>query len=139
MSLDRTRIATGATLAALGVLAALALSAGGDEPSTTAAPAAAPTPEVRTEIIRRTVHVKSKSGSSASAGASRPTASPAQAAAPAGAPAPRAAAPVRSDDSGHRGDDDHSDDDGSHGDDEDDDDGHGRGGDDDGGDGGEHD
>ena len=64
MSLNRTRIATGVTLAALGVLAALALSAGGDEPSTTAAPAAAPTPEVRTEIIRRTVRVKSKSGSS---------------------------------------------------------------------------
>ena len=54
MSLSRTTIATAATIAALGVLAAVALASGGEEP-TTAAPAPAaetdPPVEVRTQVM----------------------------------------------------------------------------------------
>lgn len=124
MSLNRTRIATGCTIAALGLLAVVALNAGGDEPSASA-PAAAPTPEVRTEIVRRTVHVKSKRRAPASAGSSA-QAPGRTAAAPASTPASRVATPSRSGDD--RSEDEHH---GQNGDDEDR--GHDEGEDDDGG------
>jgi hypothetical protein len=54
MSINRVSIATGGTLAALGLLTAVALSAGSAKPSA-GQPSAAPTPEVRTETVRRTV------------------------------------------------------------------------------------
>jgi hypothetical protein len=52
MSANRTSIATGATLAALGVLAAVAIGAGGGSQAP-AETAAAQRPEIRTETIRR--------------------------------------------------------------------------------------
>jgi hypothetical protein len=106
MPVNRTTVATGITLAALGGLTAVAMSAGGK--TTSQQPAAAPAAEVRTETVHRTVRVHRKQRS-------RPTPSVA-------APAPRPAAPAPrayedDDHSGHgRG--------GHHG-------GHGHGGDDD--------
>jgi hypothetical protein len=114
MPFNRTRIAAASTLAALGVLAAVALSAGG-KPSP-AQPAATPKPEVRTEVIRRTVHVSRKHSKSAPgparASSVRPTAPAAQprAAAPATpARAPSAASYDGDDRSGHGGGEDHDD------------------------------
>ncbi|HEV2062163.1 MAG TPA: hypothetical protein VGR12_04855, partial [Solirubrobacteraceae bacterium] len=57
MSLNRSQIAAGATLVALGGLAAVALVAGGGQHESSAA-AAAPPAEVRTEIVRRTIRVR---------------------------------------------------------------------------------
>lgn len=141
MPSTRFKIGAAATLAALGLLAAVALASGGRETSQQSA--AAPAPEVRTEVVRQTVHrsapVPAQSGS-----------------APATAPAAatQASPPVRSraDRSGRRSGDDAADhpedrddsadhredrgddrpereDDGDAGDDEDDEDdgGHGRG------------
>jgi uncharacterized membrane protein YgcG len=59
MRFTRQSIAAAATIVALGVLAAVALASGGSEPITTApAPTAEtdPSPQVRTEVVRRTVH-----------------------------------------------------------------------------------
>ena len=61
MSLNRTAIAAAGTLLALAVLAFFALRAGGAEPPTTAA-ATAGKPEVRREVVRRTVHVRRPRG-----------------------------------------------------------------------------
>jgi hypothetical protein len=59
MRFTRNTIAAAATIVALGVLAAVALASVGG-PSTTTAPAPSaetdPPPEVRTEVVRRTVH-----------------------------------------------------------------------------------
>jgi hypothetical protein len=59
MRFTRNTIAAAATIVALGVLAAVALASGGS-PGTTTAPAPTaetdPPPQVRTEVVRRTVH-----------------------------------------------------------------------------------
>jgi len=73
MSLSRTTIATAATIAALGILATVALAAGGEEPATTApAPTAETDPpvEVRTQVIRRTIHKRPKAAAAASSSSS---------------------------------------------------------------------
>jgi hypothetical protein len=155
MSLSRTTIATVATIAALGVLAAVALASGGEEP-TAAAPAPTaetdPPVEVRTQVVRRTIHKRPKAATSGVRAASssggddgtldqgpgdRPRI-PVAAAPPAAAPAPATSGPGPSGPSGghhddfdddHHGDDDDDFDDDHHGDDDhgDDDSGHGRG------------
>jgi hypothetical protein len=58
MRFTRTSIAAAATIAALGILAAVALASGGSESTSAPAPAAETDPpaQVRTETIRRTVH-----------------------------------------------------------------------------------
>jgi len=58
MRFSRTSIAAAATIAALGILAAVALASGGEQPTTAPAPAAETDPpaQVRTETVRRTVH-----------------------------------------------------------------------------------
>lgn len=85
MSFNRTWIATGGTLAGLGVLAAVALGAGGGEPSPTTS-ATSPAPEVRTETIQRTARVPPKAPAqgrtaapAATAGSSRAATAPAAA------------------------------------------------------------
>ena len=88
MPINRTTVATGVTLAALGGLTAVAMSSGGGE-TTSQQPAAAPAAEIRTETVHRRVHVRRKQ-------CSRPARSVA-------APAPRPAAPAPAYD-----DDDHS-------------------------------
>lgn len=114
MTIHRTHMATGGTLAALGVLAAVALGTGG-APASNEATAAAP-PQVRNEVVRRTVRVRAKgSGSGARASSGSGAAAPAAAPAPA-APAASAPAPVAS-----AGDDN------PHAEDYGDDRGHGRG------------
>ena len=63
---SRSTIAVGAVLAALGVLAAVALASGSESTPTTApAPSAETDPpvQVRTKVIRRTVHVRPKASS----------------------------------------------------------------------------
>ncbi|HEY8581355.1 MAG TPA: hypothetical protein VIL49_00350 [Capillimicrobium sp.] len=99
MQINRATIATGGTLAALGVLTAIALSAGSvDAPSDAATDVAAPAPEVRTETVRRTVRVRRPSEAAGTAVASpavvSAAAAPAVVAASAPAAAPRAAAPA---------------------------------------------
>ena len=73
MSLSRATIATVATIAALGVLAAVALASGGAEP-TAAAPAPTaetdPPVEVRTQVVRRTIHKRPKATASGARAAS---------------------------------------------------------------------
>jgi hypothetical protein len=58
MRFTRTSIAAAATIAALGILAAVALASGGEPTTTAPAPAADTDPpaQVRTETVRRTVH-----------------------------------------------------------------------------------
>jgi hypothetical protein len=145
MSFSRTTIATAATIAALGVLATVALASGGEEPTPTApAPTAETDPpvEVRTQVIRRTIHKRPKA--TASSGSDDGTLDqgpgdrpriPVAAAAPAAA-APSTSGPGPSgpsgdhhddDDRHHGGDDDFDDDHGDDDDDGDDDSGHGRG------------
>ena len=106
MAINRTTVATGVTLAALGGLTAVAMTAGRGE-TTSQQPAAAPAAEIRTETVHRTVRVRPKQRSRAARPAAVPTPRPA---APAPTPAPRA----YDDDHDHGQDDDHS--------------GHGRGG-----------
>jgi hypothetical protein len=119
MPFDRMRIAAASTVAALGVLAAVALNAGGEQ--SPSQPAAAPKPEVRTEVVRRTVRVTRKQPKSAPAPARQAavrTAAPRTAPPVSRAPVPSAAADGGDGPSWHGGGgDDHSD--------------HGRGGDDD--------
>ena len=66
MRFSRSTIAATATIAALGVLAAVALASGGAEAPAPPAPAAETDPpvEVRTETIRRTVHRRAKAARS---------------------------------------------------------------------------
>jgi hypothetical protein len=56
----RSKIAAGATIASLAVLGGVAYAAGSSGPDTAATAAATPqaaaTPEVRTEVVRRTIH-----------------------------------------------------------------------------------
>jgi hypothetical protein len=58
MRFTRTSIAAVATIAALGILTAVALASGGDPTTTAPAPAAETDPpaQVRTETVHRTVH-----------------------------------------------------------------------------------
>jgi hypothetical protein len=58
MRFTRTSIAAAATIAALGILAAVALASGGEQTTTAPAPAADTDPpaQVRTETVHRTVH-----------------------------------------------------------------------------------
>jgi hypothetical protein len=144
MFLSRTTLAAAATIAALGVLAAVALASGGEE-TTPAAPAPTaetdPPVEVRTQVVRRTVHKRPRTATSGARAASssgsddgtldqgpgdRPRI-PVAAAPPAAAPPASHSGPGPS---GHHGDDDFDDDDDDHhggDDDHSDDDGHGRG------------
>ena len=135
---SRSTIAVGAVLAALGVLAAVALASGNEATPTTApAPSAETDPpvQVRTKVIRRTVHVRAKASSSSDDGTldqgpgDRPqipvTSAPAAVAAVSGHD-------VGDDHGRHHGDDDDFDDDHSgHGGGDDDNSGHGGGDDDD--------
>jgi hypothetical protein len=98
MPFHRMFAAAAVTLAALGLLAAIALGAGGTE--TPAQPSAAPKPEVRTVVIHRTVRVHRK--------AKRPVA-PAPVAVAAPSPAASSSGhDVGDDHGGHGDDDDHS-------------------------------
>lgn len=96
MKPSRHQIAAGVTTVALGALATVALASGGDtktDPS--AAPAAAvtqPAAEVRTEIVRQTVHRRAKR-SDASASSGRSGGSPGSSRS-AAAPATTAVAPA---------------------------------------------
>ena len=66
---SRSTIAVGAVLAALGLLAAVALASGGEATPTTApAPSAETDPpvQVRTKVIRRTVHVRPQAAAASS-------------------------------------------------------------------------
>jgi len=106
MPFDRTRIAAASTLAALGVLAAVALGAGGEQ--SPSQPAATPKPEVRTEVIRRTVRVRAKHSKPAPAPARPPAVRPAASTAQPRAAQPASSAPAASagsdDDHDHSGD-----------------------------------
>ena len=140
---SRSTLAVGAVLAALGVLAAVALASGSETTPTTApAPSAETDPpvQVRTKVIRRTVHVRPKASSDDDGTLDQ---------GPGDRPripvtsAPAAVATVSGHDVGddhgrhHGGDDDDFDDDNSgHGGGDDDNSGHGGGGDDDSGHGG---
>jgi hypothetical protein len=141
---SRAKIAPAATLVALGALAAVALASGsGGDPAAVQTQDDVATPEVRTEVVRRTVHRRAKAASSPSGSGSAssgrgPAPAPATAA-PAPAPAAVAQASATPDDHGGRHDDDRFDDHGGdrdddfgddrsgHGRDDDDDSGHGRG------------
>jgi hypothetical protein len=130
----KTKIGAGATLLALGGLAAYALSAGAQEPATTAAAKSGPV-EVRTETVHRTVRVvkhekrrRNRGASHASGAPAAPAAapspaparvasSPAPAPAPAAAPAPRPATRQVSNSGPSRGGDDHGRDEAEPGDD----------------------
>ncbi|HET8758692.1 MAG TPA: hypothetical protein VFM58_21930 [Solirubrobacteraceae bacterium] len=136
---SRSTIAVGAVLAALGGLAAVALASGGDAAPTTApAPSAETDPpvQVRTKVIRRTVHVRPHAAAAASpSGDDDGTLDQGPGDRP---QIPVTAAPPVSghdvgDDRGrhHGGDDDDFDDDRSGHGGGDDDSGHGHGGDDD--------
>ncbi len=133
MKPSRHQIAAGVTVVALGALATVAL-ASGSTPATDTAAAPQSAPEVRTEIVRETVHRRAKAASSPSGGSrsARSSSSPSPSRSTA------AVAPVASPDHQRRGRgtddvgfDDHggdrgADDSGHHGGDD------GRGGDDDG-------
>jgi hypothetical protein len=101
----RTRLAAGGTVAALGVLATVALAAGSSGPADQpASSATVPPPQVRTQIERRTVHVRRHRDDRVQAPTQTQTAAAAPAAA-AAAPAPTpattaAAAPAVADDHG---------------------------------------
>ncbi|HEY7077930.1 MAG TPA: hypothetical protein VH418_21280, partial [Solirubrobacteraceae bacterium] len=99
MPLTRTFAAAAVTLAALGLLAAIALGAGGTE-TPPAQPAATPKPEVRTVVIRRTVRVHRKRNEPARAAAPAPAPAPAP---PPAAPAPVTSASSSGDDGDHSG------------------------------------
>ena len=143
MKPSRHQIAAGVTVVALGALATVALASGSTEPNETAA-APQSAPEVRTEIVRETVHRRAKGSGSSGSGAPssgsrtvRSSSSPSPS--PSSTPATAAVAPVSSPDHQRRGRgsddvgfDDHG---GRRGeDDSDDHGGRGRGGDDDGSD-----
>ncbi len=67
MKPTRHQIAAGVTVVALGALATVAL-ASGSTPATDTAAAPQSAPEVRTEIVRETVHRRAKASSSPSSG-----------------------------------------------------------------------
>lgn len=117
MPLTPRMFAAGGAVAGLGALAAIALTAGG-EPQTakTVAPVAAATPQVRTEVVRTTVHVTKRAKPQTTSAAATPASGSAPAAPPtaqrAAVPAAATPAPVaavqrtRSDDDAY---DDHND------------------------------
>lgn len=137
---NRTKIATAGTTVALGALAAVAISAGSQEPVKATAPAQPAAAEVRTVVVHRTVrvvkHAKPKAPKPAPAPAAQPAAVSQPRAVPiaqtqsAPAPAPQPAGkPLTSktsggsgedheDDRGEAREDDHGDDDGHGGDDD---------------------
>jgi hypothetical protein len=132
---SRSTIAVGAVLAALGALAAVALASGGEAAPTTApAPSAETDPpvQVRTKVIRRTVHVRPKAAASSSDDGTLDQGPGDRPQIPV-ASAPAAVATVSGHDVGddhgrhHGGDDDFDDDHSGHGGGGDDDSGHGRG------------
>jgi hypothetical protein len=99
MPLTPRMFAAGGTVAGLGALAAIALAAGGEPETTkTVAPVAAATPQVRTEIVRTTVHVTKRAKPKTTSAAATPAAASAPAAPPtsqrASVPAAAAPAPV---------------------------------------------
>jgi hypothetical protein len=115
----RTRLAAGGTIAALGVLATVALAAGsGGRAEQPVSAGTIPPPQVRTQVERRTVHVRRHRDDPARTAAAAPASAVPAAAAPAAAPAPAPAAPVgdargrgRENEAEHESGDDH----GSHG------------------------
>ena len=135
MQTTRFKIAAATTLAALGILAALALSAGGQERTSTTATAPE---EVRTEVVQETVHKTRRARNRGSGGVLRAAPAPAPRV-PAPAPPVAAPFPAGSPDGHHRGrgpgegdhdefeDEHHAEDDHGHGRGR----GRGRGGDDD--------
>jgi hypothetical protein len=140
MNTSRHKIAAGVTVLALGALATVALAAGGPEqrsPSAASASAVTqPAAEVRTEIIRETIHRRAKrarghhSTASAAGSGRSPVAARPVASSSAPRPAPAAVAPVGTPDAGRsRGNDDLASDDhcGRGGDDRGSDDHGGRG------------
>jgi hypothetical protein len=133
MRFSRQSIAAAATIAALGVLAAVALAGGETEPTTAPAPTAEtdPAPQVRTEVIRRTVHRTASSDDDSTAdqgpGDAPRTAAPAPSASPSGNDDRRGRDDDWDDSSGHGGDDDDRDDSSGHGSGDDDSSGHGDG------------
>jgi hypothetical protein len=153
MTFSRSTIAATVTVFALGLLAAVALAAGGSEKPTSAAPAPVaetdPPVDVRTKVIRRTIHRRPKAPAAAAAAPASIT-TPRSAPAPAGrvsrgnddgtadqgpgdAPGTAASHDDWDDDSGHGGSDDWDDNSGHGGGDDWDDDDHGSDDDDDGG------
>src|SRR5918995_749577 len=73
MPFSRSQIAAVATIAALGALAVVALSAGGaEQPAAPPAPTAEtdPQPEIRTEVIRRTIHRRPRAAAASGSGGS---------------------------------------------------------------------
>ncbi|MBJ7331966.1 MAG: hypothetical protein JHC95_18865 [Solirubrobacteraceae bacterium] len=79
MSLSPRMFVAGGTVAGLGALAAIALAAGGQPtPTKTVAPVAA-TPQVRTEVVRTTIHVtkREKPKTTVAAPAAAPVTAPA--------------------------------------------------------------
>ncbi|MGK2938591.1 MAG: hypothetical protein ACSLFR_12430 [Solirubrobacteraceae bacterium] len=132
MQLTTRMLAAGGTVAGLGALAAIAMAAGGDPAAETQTitPVAA-SPQVRTEVVKTTVHVtkreRPKTTSARPAAPAVPAAPPsAQRAAVPATPAPAVvpvAQQVRSDDDDdayddHGGDDDRFEADDDHGDDD---------------------
>jgi len=71
MKPSRHHIAAGVTVLALGILATVALASGGKPESGAATPAAQSTPDVRTEIVRETLHRRGKRASAGGASSSR--------------------------------------------------------------------
>ena len=137
MKPSRQQFAAGVTVVTLGALATVALASGDASTSNpSAAPAAQSAPEVRTQIVRETVHRRAKRSSSSSSGGStssgsrsvRASSSPSPSRS--AAPATAAVAPVSSPDHQRRGrgtDDVGFDDHGGHGGDDDGEDDHGGG------------
>jgi hypothetical protein len=132
MKISHHHIAAGLTVVALGLLATVALASGeSSQSSEGGAPAAQSAPEVRTEIIRQTVHRRAKRSSSGRGSGSsvRSSSSPSPSRGRS-APATTAVAPVATpddhggrgrgrgrggDDDGHHEFEDHDDHDGHHG------------------------
>jgi hypothetical protein len=139
MKPSRHQIAAGVTVVALGALATVALASGDAAKTETAgAPVAAQSaPEVRTEIVRETVHRRAKRSASGGSGASGSSARSSASPSPGPSRSTAAVAPVSSPDHHRRGrgsDDDGFDDHGGRGGDDDGFDDHGgdhHGGDDD--------
>ncbi|MBJ7521355.1 MAG: hypothetical protein JHC84_16765 [Solirubrobacteraceae bacterium] len=88
MQLTTRMLAAGGAVAGLGALAAIAMAAGGDPAAETqtVTPVAA-TPQVRTEVVRTTVHVTKRERPKTTAAAPSSAAPAAPAPAPAPAPA----------------------------------------------------
>ena len=135
---SRSTIAVGAVLATLGLLAAVALASGGETAPTTApAPSAETDPpvQVRTKVIRRTVHVRPQAAAASSSSDDDGTLDQGPGDRPqipiTSAPATAGGHDVGDDHGRNHGDDDFDDDNSGHGGGDDDHSGHGGGDDDD--------